>query len=93
MKTKILYITLTCTMFLASCSKDFIDLAPISDIATTNFYKTADDFKNAVNGAYGALQAGGVYGNIYVFGDIPSDDTTPVVSGSVTDQANLINST
>lgn len=86
MKTKILYTFITCALLSGACSKDFTDIAPISDIATTNFYKTSDDFKNAVSGAYASLQLGGVYGNIYVLGDVPSDDTYPAVSGSVTDQ-------
>ncbi len=41
---------------------------------------------NALNGAYGALQTAGQYGNFYVVSEIPSDDTKPVLSGSVTDQ-------
>ena len=40
----------------------------------------------ALNGAYGALQSNGQYGQLYVVAEIPSDDTTPVLSGSVTDQ-------
>jgi hypothetical protein len=39
-----------------------------------------------VNGAYAALQSGGVFGNSYVFGDVASDNTVPPASGSVTDQ-------
>lgn len=86
MKTQIFYLFILLTVF-ASCSSEFTDLAPVSDIATSNFYKTGDDFKNAVSGAYSSLQFGGTYGgNYYVFGDIPSDDSKPVVSGSVTDQ-------
>ena len=86
MNTKVLYTSLICAIFFGACSKDFTDLSPISDIATTNFYKTSSDFKNAVSGAYGSLQFGGVFGNIYVFGDVASDDTYPAISGSVTDQ-------
>lgn len=86
MNTKVLYISFICAIFFGACSKDFTDLSPISDIATSNFYKTSSDFKNAVSGAYGALQFSGVFGNIYVFGDVASDDTYPAISGSVTDQ-------
>lgn len=86
MKTKIIFTSLICAIFFCACSKKFTDLSPMSDIATSNFYKTADDFKNAVNGAYGSLQFNGVFGQIYVIGDITTDDTYPVVSGSVTDQ-------
>lgn len=86
MKTKNIYISIVLAVLLSACSKDFTNLSPKSDIATTNFYNTADDFKTAVSGAYGSLQLGGVFGNIYVFGDITTDDTWPSVSGSVTDQ-------
>lgn len=86
MKTKFLNIILLGGMLLGACSKDYTELAPISDIATTNFYKTADDYKNAVNGAYSSLQQNGVFQQLYIFGDIPTDDTYPAVSGSVTDQ-------
>ena len=87
MKTNIKYLFVIYLYVLSSCSSDFTDLSPISDIATTNFYQTADDFKAALSGAYSSLQDNGVYGrDYYVFGDIPSDDTRPVVSGSVTDQ-------
>jgi hypothetical protein len=72
--------------WLAACGNKHLDLKPISQITTANFYQTADDFRSAVNGAYATLQQGGNFGNIYVAGDIPSDDTSPVASGSVTDQ-------
>ena len=81
-----------CCLFLtvltiASCKKDFIDLKPISSATTANFYNTAEDFKNAVNGAYASLQFSGTYGSdSYVFGEIRSDNSVPVASGSVTDQ-------
>ncbi len=72
---------------LSSCGKNFVDLKPISSITTSNFYQSADDFKNAVNGAYGALQSAGTYGSdSYVFAEIRSDNSVPVASGSVTDQ-------
>ena len=40
----------------------------------------------ALNGVYGGLQFGGQYGQFYVFSEVPFDDTTAVLSGSVTDQ-------
>ncbi len=87
MKTIIKNFLIICFFAASSCSEDFTDLAPISDIATTNFYKTPEDFKAALSGAYSSLQLSGVYGgDYYVFGDVPSDDTRPVVSGSVTNQ-------
>ncbi|MCK7553759.1 RagB/SusD family nutrient uptake outer membrane protein [Chitinophaga sedimenti] len=72
---------------LASCGKGFVDLKPVSSTTTGNFYQTEEDFRNAVNGAYNSLRAGGNYGgDSYVFGEIRSDNSTPVASGSVTDQ-------
>lgn len=80
------YTFLLTTVVLASCSEGFLDLKPISTATTENFYRTADDFKNALNGGYAGLQAGGITGNSYVFGEISSDNTVAVASGSVTDQ-------
>ncbi|UYQ94417.1 RagB/SusD family nutrient uptake outer membrane protein [Chitinophaga horti] len=74
-------------MALSSCGKGFVDLKPISSITTGNFYQTEEDFKNAINGAYAALRSGGNYGgDSYVFGEVRSDNSIPVSSGSVTDQ-------
>lgn len=69
-----------------SCQESFLDLKPISSAASENFYKTAADIKVALNGVYGSLQSGGISTNRYVFGEISSDNTYPVASGSVTDQ-------
>jgi hypothetical protein len=71
---------------LSSCGDGFLDLQPISSASTETFYRNADDIKNAVNGAYAALQAGGISTNNYVFREVRSDNTVPVPSGSVTDQ-------
>lgn len=72
---------------LSACGKGFVDLKPISSITTSNFYQTEEDFKNAINGAYNALRTGGTYGvDSYIFGEIRSDNSMAVASGSVTDQ-------
>ncbi|KAA0992073.1 RagB/SusD family nutrient uptake outer membrane protein [Dyadobacter aurulentus] len=86
MKTIRPYIFLAATALLTSCSDSFLELAPISTPTSDNFYKTADDFRNALNGGYAGLQAGGLAGNSYIFGEIASDNTVAVASGSVTDQ-------
>ena len=44
------------------------------------------DSLSAVNGVYSSLQEGDIYGNWYVFGEIPSDNTRNQLSGSVTTQ-------
>ncbi|GAB4022021.1 RagB/SusD family nutrient uptake outer membrane protein [Spirosoma koreense] len=79
-------LSLLISLTISSCSQKFLDLNPISNATTDNFYKTGDDIRNAVSGSYAALQADGIAGNSYVFGEIASDNTLPVASGSITDQ-------
>lgn len=86
MKRLKIYSFLILIIAVSSCKKDFIDLRPISSASTANFYKTADDIKVALNGAYATLQTSGISTDNYVYGEIPSDNTYPVASGSVTDQ-------
>ncbi len=50
---------------LTACQKDFLDLKPQSQPNVDNFYKKANDFGNAVNGAYDALQSSNQYGGDY----------------------------
>lgn len=71
---------------LTACKEQFLELNPISVISSSSFYATQSDILTALNGAYGALQFSGQYGQYYVLTEIPSDDTSPVLSGSVTDQ-------
>lgn len=52
-------------MGLTACQKDFLDLKPLSQPNVDNFYKTPNDFGNAVNGAYDALQSSTQYGGDY----------------------------
>jgi len=59
-----LYISLALSLVLSACSNEFLDLKPISSATADNFYRTADDIKNAVNGAYASLQSGGVFGTV-----------------------------
>ncbi|GAB3315874.1 RagB/SusD family nutrient uptake outer membrane protein [Larkinella ripae] len=85
MKRKYLVVALL-SLALTSCKDEFLALSPISQASTATFYKTGSDLLNALNGAYGALQSGGQYGQYYIVSEVPSDDTRPVLSGSVTDQ-------
>lgn len=83
----IIYRAALLTFLLSSCGKGFVELKPISNITTGNFYQSAEDFKNGLNGAYNSLMSGGTYGaDSYVFAEIRSDNSVPVPSGSVTDQ-------
>jgi hypothetical protein len=87
MKRLLIYSIMIFSSLLAgSCKKDFLELTPISSVTTDNFYQNANDIKNAMSGVYASLQIPGIHINNYIFGDIRSDDTQPVASGSVTDQ-------
>jgi tetratricopeptide (TPR) repeat protein len=50
-----------------ACSEDFINLAPFSQANAADFYKTANDFENAVNASYDVLQDGRLYGSRFEF--------------------------
>lgn len=58
-------ILLTAVAGLTACQKNFLELKPLSQPNVDNFYKTANDFNNAVNGAYDALQSSTQYGGDY----------------------------
>lgn len=70
---------------LVGCS-DFLNQSPQNSLSENDYYKTADDFKSAVNGVYSTLQENDLYGNWYVFAEIPADNTRNQLSGSVTSQ-------
>lgn len=58
-KTSLLNITPLIVMFLtvASCKKDFLDLAPNSEANSENFFEDEADFRSALTGAYARLQS------------------------------------
>ncbi|MCE7056252.1 RagB/SusD family nutrient uptake outer membrane protein [Algoriphagus sp. AGSA1] len=63
-------------MGLSACNSDFLDLAPISQENSTNFYKTASDMENALTAVYGSLQYGGTYySSMHIIGELRSDNT------------------
>ncbi|WP_461079952.1 RagB/SusD family nutrient uptake outer membrane protein [Spirosoma flavus] len=57
-----LFRSFTLSLFISSCQSDFLNLTPQSQPNADNFYKTANDFNNAVNGAYDVLQSSNQYG-------------------------------
>lgn len=60
---------------LASCSQNFIDLNPPSNLNSAGFYKTQTDLNQAVLSAYGNLRS--VYNGTFIrLGEIRSDNTT-----------------
>ena len=66
------------------CSEDFIELAPISSANVQNFYKSADDFENAIIGAYSTLLTNGIYDDYFqLVGDLRSDNTEMGTTASV----------
>ena len=44
------------SMFILGACEEELDLTPISDAGSNNFYNNADDFAQAVNGVYNTLQ-------------------------------------
>ena len=48
-----------------SCSKEFTELAPISERNAENFYNTSSDMEVAVNAIYNTLKANGTYNQSY----------------------------
>lgn len=59
-----------------SCSKDFIERAPLSQNNAENFYKTAADMEFAVNAAYSSLRMNGQYFlSMHELAEVRSDNT------------------
>ncbi|ASU33102.1 RagB/SusD family nutrient uptake outer membrane protein [Mucilaginibacter xinganensis] len=60
---------------IAGCKKDYLALQPTDTQNAGNFFKTPDQFKQAVNGAYQPLQ--GLYnGPFWAMGEMRSDNTS-----------------
>lgn len=60
----------------ASCSKEFTELAPISERNAENFYNTESDMEVAVNAIYNTLKGTGVYNQSYwILQELRSDNT------------------
>ena len=73
LKNNILIIIL---LVFVSCSKEFTELAPISERNAENFYNTASDMKVAVNAIYNTLKDNGVYNQSYwILQELRSDNT------------------
>lgn len=58
-----------------ACSDDFLDLSPVTDIASSNFWQTQDDAEAGIVGCYDALQPDSYYGfDMYTYGSVRSDN-------------------
>mgnify|MGYP003676028922 FL=1 len=44
------------SLFMMSCNKDFIDIAPVDTVSIDALFKTDKDYNDAVVGIYGSLQ-------------------------------------
>ncbi|HAQ20320.1 MAG TPA: RagB/SusD family nutrient uptake outer membrane protein [Prolixibacteraceae bacterium] len=55
MKTSKYIVAISLLLFSSSCTDNFLDLAPISNMNESNFFETEKDFSSAVNGAYRTL--------------------------------------
>lgn len=91
MKIKILIALLFAASFTA-CKKSFIELSPKTRVTEADFFKTADDYTQAVVGAYTPLQS--IYGDGYVMGEMRSDNATYFASpglqgGQFSDKYNI----
>ncbi|PPL01686.1 SusD family protein [Parapedobacter indicus] len=72
---KKIILSLVITLILGSCSNDFINLAPPSNLNSSTFYKTQQDINQATMSAYASLRT--LYnGSFYRLGEIRSDNTT-----------------
>ncbi len=76
---KLIIIYGLCLFLFTGCGEDFIDLAPISQVTTGNFYQNATDIENAVNAAYESLH--GMYNDMFIFTEVRSDNARGPLTG------------
>ena len=83
---KYIIITALLLITVTSCTKKDLDLEDPTKISTADLFKDANGLNLAVNAAYAALQniygtgSGGV--GIYLFAEVPSDNSSALVSGA-----------
>jgi starch-binding outer membrane protein, SusD/RagB family len=76
------FLMFTLIFSLNSCKSDFLELAPLSEVSTINFYKTPDDIKAAVNAVYSTNQSTDMYfGNLVYLLENRSDNAVDLNSG------------
>lgn len=75
---KILITALSLSLFLSSCTKDFLEVPSETSLSTATFYKTEADFQQAVNAAYAPLRNlyNASFAGAWVMGELRSDNTT-----------------
>ena len=73
LKSKIFYLVLAVAGIFASCSKDFLDRPPLSEISTENFYQNSSDLKLATAALYAGSPWGEwTYTSYLTIGDVMS---------------------
>jgi len=78
---------LVASVVFISCSKDFLEIDPVSTANIEAVYKTDKDFQDAVIGIYNALAD--QYQNFWQFGDLRGDDSeSQMYKGVATDFMN-----
>lgn len=78
---------------LASCSSDFLDVAPTSTLTTGNAYNSAQDLKNALNGAYRSFYDEYYQWDNVLLGDVRSDNSYNANGDSPIDAYDKLNIT
>jgi hypothetical protein len=78
---KIISLVAISSILSLSCSKNFINIEPISTASVDAVYKTDKDFQDAVIGCYSTLR--NQYQNFWIFGDLRSDDSWKEVSKNI----------
>lgn len=68
------------SLIMMSCSKEFIDLVPISSVSVDILYKTDKDFSDALTATYNSFQT--VYLDRYIIADVRADDSWQEISKS-----------
>lgn len=85
---KILITALSLSLFISSCSSDFLDIPSETSLSTATFYKTEKDLQQAVNAAYAPLR--NLYNNTpgvnnsgaWLMGEMRSDNTRYIFNAS-----------
>lgn len=85
---KILYTALSLSLFLGSCSSDFLEIPSETSLSTATFYKTEADLQQAVNATYAPLRnlynttPGANNSGAWAMGEMRSDNTTYIFNPS-----------
>ena len=65
MKIRYYIVSLFALLSVTSCS-DFLDLTPISEASSANYYKNTSDINSALTACYGSLQGTYQYGEYFI---------------------------